>query len=783
MENQNQQTDTSDITEEVILRKRARISPFWLLPLVAIFIAGWLLFQYWVDKGTEITIEFSSAPGVVANRTPIRYQGVEVGMVQSVTISKDLKSIIVTASINKDMRSALTSGTKFWLVTPKASLAGVSGLDALVGGNYIGMLPNEGNEQSQFIAQDTPPQLNIDDGELLIYLTAKDLGSLNENSAIYYRKVPVGYISDYSVLPNDKGVSIAAVIKKRYANLVREKSQFWNVSGVEGDFNLNSGASIKMESLSAVINGAVSFDSPADSLPAQEGQQFVLQSTKQDVKQLEQQGKETLHLSLWAQDTYGVNSEQPIVYRGIKIGEVLQRHLSDEKVNFDIAIFDEYRYLITRDSKFVANSRVDLQLGLNGIQFQGATPQEWLDGGIHLLPGKDIEKGKKALPENFPLYRSDENAKSGILGSAPPTTIKLNATSLPDIQTGSVVLYRQFAVGKIIAIKPTDKGFEVNIHISSQYRHLLTDKSVFWAEGGAKVQLNGNGLTVQAAPLSRAISGAISFDNLQSGSPDSVRQHTLFPTETSAKAIGSAVTLTTFDASKLSEGMPIRYLGINIGQIESLKLSADNREVKAKAILYPEYVEAFTKIGSRFAVVTPELSPSGVNNLDTLLQPYISAEPGRDNKNRYQFELQTANITDSRYLDGLTIYLDASEAGSIQVGTPILFRGLEIGTVTGLYLGELSDRVYVATRIGKEYQYLVRDNTQFWLSSGYNLAFGLTGGVIKSGTFKQFVRGGISLATPPTVPLSPKAKAEQHFILKLEPPSDWLDWGTSIPKK
>ncbi|CAG9417546.1 PqiB family protein [Providencia alcalifaciens] len=779
MENQNHQNETSDEVSEAVRRKRTTISPFWLLPIIAIMIAGWLLFQQWVERGTQITIQFSSASGVVAGRTPIRYQGVDVGMVQTVSISGDMKSVIVTANVNKDMRSALTSGTRFWLVTPKASLAGVSGLDALVGGNYIGMQPGTGSPKSQFIALDTPPLRNLNEGELLIYLTAKDLGALNENSPVYYRKVPVGYISDYSLLPENKGVSIAVIIKKRYVNLVRSDSQFWNISGIEGGFDLNSGASIKMESLSAVINGAVAFDSPENSLPAQTGQQYVLQASKDDVKPLDQQGNLDLQLTLTALDTFGVNVGQPVVYRGIKIGEVLQRHLTDDNVQFQISIFNEFKHLVKQDSKFVANSRVDVQLGMNGVQFQGATPQEWLDGGLHIIPGK----GKGTLPESFPLYRTDENAKAGVLGSTLPTTITLNTNTLPDIQQGSVVLYRQFEVGKIVSIKPNNDGFAVNVYISAQYRNLLTPQSVFWAEGGAKVQLNAGGLTVQASPLSRAFSGAISFDNIQSGSLDTSRQHTLYPSETAAKAIGSAVTLTTFDASKLSEGMPIRYLGINIGQIESLQLSADNREVKAKAILYPEYVENFTKIGSRFAIVTPELSPSGVNNLDTLIQPYISAEPGRSNKSRFQFELQTANITDSRYLDGLTIILDASEAGSIQVGTPILFRGLEIGTVTGLYLGELSDRVYVATRIGKEYQYLIRDNTQFWLSSGYNLAFGLTGGVVKSGTFKQFVRGGISLATPPTVPLAPKAKPDQHFILKLEPPADWLDWGTPIPKK
>lgn len=245
MENQNLQNEPSEEISEAILRKRRQISPFWLLPLVAIFIAGWLLFQHWAERGTDITIEFTSAPGVVANRTPIRYQGVEVGLVQSVAISKNMKTIIVTASVNKDMRPALNSGTKFWLVTPKASLAGVSGLDALVGGNYIGMLPSTGTEQFSFVAQDTPPQLDIDKGELLIHLTAPDLGSLNENSPIYYRKVPVGYISDYTILPDNQGVSISAVVKKPYVHLVRKESQFWNVSGLQGSFDLKSGASVK----------------------------------------------------------------------------------------------------------------------------------------------------------------------------------------------------------------------------------------------------------------------------------------------------------------------------------------------------------------------------------------------------------------------------------------------------------------------------------------------------------------------------------------------------------
>ncbi|VEA73259.1 Uncharacterised protein [Serratia rubidaea] len=69
------------------------------------------------------------------------------------------------------------------------------------------------------------------------------------------------------------------------------------------------------------------------------------------------------------------------------------------------------------------------------------------------------------------------------------------------MQTGSVVLYRKFQVGEILDIRPKANAFEVDVYIDPQYRKLLGKQTIFWAEGGAKVQLNGSGLTVQASPL------------------------------------------------------------------------------------------------------------------------------------------------------------------------------------------------------------------------------------------------------------------------------------------
>ncbi len=867
-------------TEAQIKTKR-RISPFWLLPIIALLIALWLVWNTWQEHGATVTIDFVSADGIVPGRTPVRYQGVEVGTVQNVRPSKDLKKIAVTVSIKRDMEDALRSETQFWLVTPKASLAGVSGLDALVGGNYIGMMPGPGESRDHFTALDTQPRYRINNGELMIHLQAPNLGSLSSGSQVYFRKIPVGRVYDYSINADKQGVTIDVLIDRRFTNLVKQNSRFWNVSGVKADVSL-SGAKVELESLSALVNGAIAFDSPDQSEAAKQNDSYQLYDdladTKRGVKvkldlpggeglregstRLMYQGLEvgtlsklaldaktgsvsgeltvdpsvvslmrtgtrielrsprvslhsprlsglltgstlelipgegeprqhfvvaqenkaplqqagTLKLTLTAPESFGIDAGQPLLLHGVQVGRVVDRQLSAKGVDFSVAIEPEYRALIKGDSKFVVNSRIDVKVGLSGVEMLGASASDWVDGGIRILPG---DSG--AVKQRYPLYANLERARENTQSEQPNPTLTLSAQSLPDVQDGSVVLYRKFEVGEIVDIRPRANAFDIDVYIKPQYRNLLTSSSVFWAEGGAKVQLNGAGVSVQASPLARALKGAISFDNLSGATlPEGQKRH-LYPSETAARAVGSQITLHTFDAGKLAAGMPIRYLGIDIGQLESLKLLTDRNEVQASAVLYPEYVDTFARGGTRFSVITPQLSAAGVEHLDTLLQPYINVEPGHG-KPRRNFELQEATITDSRYLDGLSITVEVPDAGSLGIGTPVLFRGMEVGTVTGMHLGNLSDRVMVALRISKRYQHLVRNNSVFWLASGYSLDFGLIGGVVKTGTFNQFIRGGIAFATPPGTPLAPMANPGKHFLLLDNEPKEWREWGTALPR-
>ena len=78
-------------------------------------------------------------------------------------------------------------------------------------------------------------------------------------SLVYFRKIPVGRVYDYAINPNNQGVTIDVLVERRFTNLVKKGSRFWNVSGVKADVGL-SGAKVQLESLSALVNGAIARD-------------------------------------------------------------------------------------------------------------------------------------------------------------------------------------------------------------------------------------------------------------------------------------------------------------------------------------------------------------------------------------------------------------------------------------------------------------------------------------------------------------------------------------------
>ncbi len=237
-------------------------SPIWLVPLLSLIVAAWLLYDQLLQRDVQIEISFENGAGIKSG-VELRYRGVPVGSVDEIVLSDDLKTVNVHASLNRDAEKLAREKSKFWIVEPELGIAGARNLDTLVSGKYIAVEPGEGEPEKTFKGLETPPDQQPDLG-LKITLVANQLGSLKKGRHIYYRDLEVGTIGESELSQDGRFVEIQAIIKPEYSKLVRTNSKFWNSSGLTVDVGLFKGAEVQASSLENLLRGGISFATPPE---------------------------------------------------------------------------------------------------------------------------------------------------------------------------------------------------------------------------------------------------------------------------------------------------------------------------------------------------------------------------------------------------------------------------------------------------------------------------------------------------------------------------------------
>ena len=135
-------------------RPASNWSAIWVLPIIALLIGGWLGWQAYQKAGIQVQILFASGEGIEAGKTQLIYKGMPIGKVLSLGFPLDGKDrgVIATLEVDKQLEPFLRSETRFWLVKPSVTLAGITGLDTLVSGNYITASPGLGTPTHEFVA-------------------------------------------------------------------------------------------------------------------------------------------------------------------------------------------------------------------------------------------------------------------------------------------------------------------------------------------------------------------------------------------------------------------------------------------------------------------------------------------------------------------------------------------------------------------------------------------------------------------------------------------------------
>jgi paraquat-inducible protein B len=276
-ESQNNAEVVADLPKANVKKRGRYFSIVWTVPVIAAILAAYLVYDQIQQSGPKITISFKDGSGLRIGQTPIKYRGVQIGDVIAVELSQDHQAVLVKARLQRSASSIAREGAVFWIVRPEVGIGNITGLGTVITGPEVDVLPGTGKVQSEFVGLENAPVALEEKGLKIVLITGR-LGSLRPGSPIYYRGVEVGTIQQCDLSPNAATVAVQALIKQRYAKLVRKGSKFWNVSGADVSFSLFRGLEVNMESLRSLAAGGVAFATPDDpkDQPAKDGTAFPL---------------------------------------------------------------------------------------------------------------------------------------------------------------------------------------------------------------------------------------------------------------------------------------------------------------------------------------------------------------------------------------------------------------------------------------------------------------------------------------------------------------------------
>jgi paraquat-inducible protein B len=324
---------------EPVVRERGGLSLVWLIPILTAIIGGWLIVHTFSDQGPLVTITFRTADGIEVDKTRIKYKSLSIGQVEGVRLSPDFSRVEVRARLNKDAGHFLRRDTRFWVVRPTLSARGISGLGTLLSGSYIEIEPGEGAPQSLFVGHETPPVLQSDTAGKRITLMARQLGSIDRGSPIYYQGILAGEVLGYEMANDFRNVLIHAFVKAPFDGLVRSNTRFWSGSGLDLSVGPD-GLRIKTESLQALLFGGIAFDTPDGQELGVEDVAGLVFTLHDDLKAIKDQSfASKVRFVLFFEDSVrGLTVGAPVEFKGIKVGSVIDVRLEYEERNSSFRI-------------------------------------------------------------------------------------------------------------------------------------------------------------------------------------------------------------------------------------------------------------------------------------------------------------------------------------------------------------------------------------------------------------------------------------------------------------
>ena len=428
---------------------------------------------------------------------------------------------------------------------------------------------------------------------------------------LFYRGVAAGKVIDVRL---DKYLSKAVVtvrLKAFAKSLSQAGTLFWIDQPVI--------SLAKTSGLSSIIQG--------NSIQARIGEgpliNYFVGIERMPLHPLEAPG---LILKLTAQELPLLEEGSPINYRGVTIGSIMRKEITQDGSFYVIAAIQKpYKHLIHSNSRFWSLPAASFEIGPRGLRLDLLNLKGMFLGTVAIDTFEPPTTEKVENDTAFPLYANESAARAENDG----ITVRLNAKEIPMIYMNSPVLYHGITVGKVLK-KELNQNNEpiLTVLIKKAFSTSLRQNSTFWRLPATKVQAGPGILKIDISSLQSLVQGGIAYD-VFGPEGNIAKEGSMFrlcPTEELAHLDARPFKMTFNDGLGLLAGQTqVRYLGLPIGLVQEIKLLRG--KVKVTAYLLPGY-DFLRQPGSTSTIIRSKVALDGVSGLETLVSGvYIECSP------------------------------------------------------------------------------------------------------------------------------------------------------------
>jgi len=747
------------------LKKDKRgFSLVWIAPILALIITSGMLYKTYTNAGTRITIIVDTGDGIQDKKTPIMYKGIKIGVVDDIHIhANDVSKLELEAIIDKEAAWGVTrEGNKFWIVKPKVSLTEVSGLDTIISGVYIAVMPARNTKEElynlpfkdTFVALDSAP-VNVFDPGLAIRVNTVNKGDIAIGAPVLYNKQAIGKVEDKRLTADRSSIDLFLRIDSKYADLIHDKSVFYKADALEVKASL-SGIKVNMGSFASFIAGGIALHNTKEAFSsplAKANEKFVLFDNYNEVML----DSDEIILKMSENNSVYAGLTK-VYYKGVEAGVVksIDYDVKEDVSRVKIKLHTDFRALANAKAYFWI---VKAQLGFDKI--------EGLDTVLRGCYINFISEDTQAKKQDEFILHQEKPAPLG-------KHIKLWTKDIKSLKKNAGVFYHNIEIGRVntYEINADKRSFSLDVVIEPRYTRLLNASSRFYHNSGVSFKASLDKVAISTGSLETMLRGGISVETPRFKNIKGIK--TKYPLYDSRDAMQKAgylaakglyLTLEADRAGSIKEGSSVLYKQIKVGEVLSAKWNSQKQKLMLEVFIIQKYAKEVHEntLFYNASGVHAKIDLNGLNieteSIETIISGGISFfTPSKSAlKVAKSHDTYTLYQTKEKAMKSFfTIRLLAQSSAGLKIGSAVKYKEVSIGYVDSIDL--LKTEVELVVLVDAKYKELVNAHTIFWIE-GFEL--GLKG-----------VKNPSAAFTGPTITLKPGESKQERtcFNLKLQAP-------------